>query len=355
MPAPRSSTLIVIGGLSTSSMCRGPRTWSTAPSGHSICRASRSSTTTSSDNGVRGRSSTWRRVRYRSTSTTWASVRSSIRDPDGLVAISRNSRSRIWASDRVESRLTVLPWFPGGRARAPATRTGSASRPNERSVMYVFIVTPSRRAARNAERRTLPASSRSGLVDVLERARHLVRREAFAQEGDQLVVVQRPRGLHDGMWHRAEIGVRQPHDAAAQHGRVLVDRGLDLGRVHVRTAHQDHVGVAVGQVDEPVLVHVAHVAQALPAARGAPRLRAQVEVRRLGTLAAAHPDPAGGAGRHHLLRRRPGPASRPASPGPPSRVARATRPRRCASRPEPLSLRRPRRSGPDPTSRSRRA
>ena len=77
----------------------------------------------------------------------------------------------------------------------------------------------------------------------------------------------------------AEIVVRQSDDGTRSNARMLVERGFDLGRVNVHAAGQDHVGLAIAQVEEAVGVHPSHVAERLPAAVDAARLRADVAVR----------------------------------------------------------------------------
>ncbi len=54
---------------------------------------------------------------------------------------------------------------------------------------------------------------------------------------------------------------------------MLVQRRLDLGRIDVGAADQDHVGAPVGEVEIAVLVERADVAQDLPAARQGARRR----------------------------------------------------------------------------------
>ena len=55
-----------------------------------------------------------------------------------------------------------------------------------------------------------------------------------------------------------------PDDERRQDVRVLVERGLDFGGIHVRPAGEDQVGAPVAEVDVAVLVHPAHVAERLP-------------------------------------------------------------------------------------------
>ena len=102
--------------------------------------------------------------------------------------------------------------------------------------------------------------------------------------------------------HRFAVArVGHPDDRGFGDGGVLVERGLDLGGVHVLAAADDDVLQAVDDVQVSVLVEPAHVAGSEPAVvgqRGRGRLGV-VEV------AAEHgrapqPDLAGLAGRHRL-------------------------------------------------------
>ena len=77
----------------------------------------------------------------------------------------------------------------------------------------------------------------------------------------------------------AEIVVGEADHRARPHPWVLVERGLDLGGIHVRSAGEDHVGLAVAEIEVAVGVERAHVAERLPTAVDAPRGRADVAVR----------------------------------------------------------------------------
>ncbi len=77
-------------------------------------------------------------------------------------------------------------------------------------------------------------------------------------------------GVHDRVDAAAEIVVGQADHGRRSHTWVLVDRGFHFGRVHVGTAGQDHVGLAIGEVHVTVGVDRAHVAERLPAVVDAP-------------------------------------------------------------------------------------
>ena len=90
-----------------------------------------------------------------------------------------------------------------------------------------------------------------------------------------------------------------PITAHRTHGRVLLQRRLDLGRVDVRATGEDHVLHAVAEVEVAVLVEPAHVAERLPAALERPGLGADVAVGRpVGRV--AHPHLALLAGRQRV-------------------------------------------------------
>src|SRR5690349_13894937 len=89
----------------------------------------------------------------------------------------------------------------------------------------------------------------------------------------ELVDVETCAGLQHDRGHHAlaPAGIRH-----ADHGRLadlrqLVDDALDLGRRDVLAAADDHVLLAVGQVQETVVVEMADVARAEPLAEEAGR------------------------------------------------------------------------------------
>ena len=69
----------------------------------------------------------------------------------------------------------------------------------------------------------------------------------------------------DGAHLLAERGVGHADDGAVGHGGVLEEGGLDLDRVHVLAAPDDHVLGPVDDVDEVVVVEPGHVAGVQPA------------------------------------------------------------------------------------------
>ena len=71
---------------------------------------------------------------------------------------------------------------------------------------------------------------------------------------------------------------------------MLVERGLDLRGVHVGAADQDHVRLAVAEIDVALGVLAAEISERLPVARTRPGPGADVAVRRRRVLAPAHPD-----------------------------------------------------------------
>ena len=85
-------------------------------------------------------------------------------------------------------------------------------------------------------------------------------------------------GLDDGVDPLAHVLVGQADHRARAHVGVLLQGGLDLGGVDVGAAAQDHVGESIAEVEEPVLVEPADVAERLPAALAGARLGADVAV-----------------------------------------------------------------------------
>ena len=116
------------------------------------------------------------------------------------------------------------------------------------------------------------------LVHELEAPRNLVRRQMLRQVLAQRLLGNRLRRVHDRVDAVAQILVREPDDRARAHGGMGVEGGLDLGRIHVRAADENHVRLAIDQVQVAVLVEIAHVAEGLPAVGGRRRLGADVAV-----------------------------------------------------------------------------
>ena len=140
---------------------------------------------------------------------------------------------------------------------------------------------PGRRSLRSAARRTLPASSRRGASTNSTTRGSLYFASRSAANSKQLLLGERVGvGLDDRVDEVAQVLVGKPDHADRSHGRVLLDRGLDLGRVDVRPAREDHVLHAVAEVQVAVVVEPAHVAERLPAAVERARLGADVVVRR---------------------------------------------------------------------------
>ncbi len=109
-----------------------------------------------------------------------------------------------------------------------------------------------------------------GLGAQADGLRHLVAGDQRAAVVPQLLgqLGGRRRALpddDDGVDGLPPALVRQPEDRGFEHGRVLVERVLDLDRVHVLAAAHDHV---LGPVDEEqvaLVVQVAEVARPVPA------------------------------------------------------------------------------------------
>ena len=129
-----------------------------------------------------------------------------------------------------------------------------------------------------------------GLVDDLDRCAGACRwRGARAGTRSTSSVSRSAVGLDDGVHPVAEVVVGQADHRARPHRRVLLQRRLDLGRVDVGAAAQDHVGEPVAEVEEAVGVEPAEVAERLPAAVAGARLGADVAV--AGGVAGDRPQP----------------------------------------------------------------
>jgi hypothetical protein len=98
--------------------------------------------------------------------------------------------------------------------------------------------------------------------DHVEAPRHLVGGQALAAEGLELAAVERGHPLDrqdEGAADLAPSGVRHRHHRDLGHGRVGAEHVLDLGRVDVLAARDEHllppprhiveaVGIAAGKV-----------------------------------------------------------------------------------------------------------
>ena len=160
------------------------------------------------------------------------------------------------------------------------------------SASAAACLTTARRAGRH--RRTLPASSRSGVLttSTLRGSLYLARRSrGECQQVGRVELLG--IGLDDGVDDVAAVLVGESDHAHRTHRRVLLQRGLDLGRVDVGATGEDHVLHPVAEVEVAVLVEPTHVAERLPPAIERAGLGADVAVRRsVGRCCAATPHPA---------------------------------------------------------------
>ena len=111
--------------------------------------------------------------------------------------------------------------------------------------------------------------------------------------------------FEDGVHALAEFRIGQADDDAGAHVGMRRHRGLDLGRIDVGAAAQDHVGEAVAEIEIAVGIEPADIAERFPAVGAALRLGAEIVI--------------GGIRRRHWAgnrsrRSRPGATSLPSSP-----------------------------------------
>src|SRR3984893_14428294 len=106
------------------------------------------------------------------------------------------------------------------------------------------------------------------LVDELDHTGTLVVGEVVSTPGDQAVGAERrPRArLHDGVEDLAPALVGHAENGAVHHVGMLVEGILDLARIDVHTTRNDHVALAVGEVEVAVVVQVACVTDGEPPA-----------------------------------------------------------------------------------------
>src|SRR6185437_11841228 len=136
----------------------------------------------------------------------------------------------------------------------------------------------------------LPGVVTEWFVDTLDAARKLVGGEPLAEMRKQHIIGGRFDQLDQRMRNASEVLMGQADHAARTHRGVLVERGLDLRRVDVGPADQDHVGIAVREIDESFVVEVSEIAQRLPPVGCGLGGSTDVAVRRGQVLAAPHPD-----------------------------------------------------------------
>ena len=113
---------------------------------------------------------------------------------------------------------------------------------------------------------SFPLSVRGSSSRSSARARPLVAREPVVDELPERHEVDLAAGarLHDRMHLLAPLVVGHPEDGRVHHVGMRVEHGLDLGRIDVHPAADDHVLLAVADVDEALLVDPRHVADRLP-------------------------------------------------------------------------------------------
>src|SRR5207244_11606128 len=75
-------------------------------------------------------------------------------------------------------------------------------------------------------------------------------------------------GLHGRVHALTPLGVGDAEHGGVLDGGVPVQHVLDLGRLDVDAARDDHVALAIADVDEALVVHPRHVADAQPFAAG---------------------------------------------------------------------------------------
>ena len=165
----------------------------------------------------------------------------------------------------VETRDRVRPRPRGADAVAradPGPRAG-----DERSRPLVPSLHGQTRS-RSSYFRTLPLAFTGSASTTIAAARHLVVGHARRAPGDQLVGVDRPspaRGTTNATPDLAHARVGHADHRDLRDVGMLEDRVLDLGRVHVEPADDEHVLLAVGDLEVAALVHHADVAGVQPA------------------------------------------------------------------------------------------
>jgi len=96
--------------------------------------------------------------------------------------------------------------------------------------------------------------------------------------------------VHECVNEVAVLIVGNSDDTSRGNRRVLFERSLQLGEIHIGTARDDHVVLPVGEVEVPVLVQGAEVADGLPVIIGGHRRGADVAIGAAVVLVASHPN-----------------------------------------------------------------
>ena len=182
----------------------------------------------------------------------------------------------------------------------------------------ILLAWPAQYLSRSSRLYSLPVGWRGNSAAKSIGTRALDRRQLLAAEGDQLLLQRLARighvaRLHHGLDLFAELLVRHAEHRHVQHLGVRDQQVLGLLRIDVHAAGDDHVRLAIGQVQVAFRVHMADVAERGPA---------------LGVAALRRSCP-GRCGIRRPCRQR----SRRRRSGPPA-VPRRRR-RRCAARPPP--------------------
>src|SRR6266702_954266 len=96
----------------------------------------------------------------------------------------------------------------------------------------------------------------------LDAARNLVARQKPAAMRDQFIHADSGAGLqHHASHHElSPLWVRYPKDRRLTNGRMLVNDGFDLCRVHILAARDDHVFQTVQNVNKALRILIADVA-----------------------------------------------------------------------------------------------
>ena len=122
-------------------------------------------------------------------------------------------------------------------------------------------------SSRTADRRALPASSRSGASTNSTVRGTLYAGDVLRQKTDDVGFVKAV-GLHQSVGHLTQILVGDANDQAGQHIRMGGQRAFDLGGVDVPSADGEHINAPVVEIQVAVLVEVAEVAERVETVAG---------------------------------------------------------------------------------------
>src|SRR5262249_31127021 len=171
-----------------------------------------------------------------------------------------------WMWPPCRPKMRSMPRFSRKRAIHAAQLSGAAARSTGAAAVLMIFSLSALPAQPAAQRPMQDLAGRGArhlvLADERDRARPLVAGDAVAAPRDDLVLARGAALVQhqDRMHPLAPLGVRQAYHGHLLHLVVRAEQVLDLGRIDVFAARDDHVALAVDQEIVAVGVAAGHVA-----------------------------------------------------------------------------------------------